>query len=198
MNLGYTLSFLRILKIPSLYALMKDWQASVRIHFIFAAYESGLLKSLNRPCDRKTLIEKLQVKRPELLDAILATNRDQTSVWEVDLFGRLSWDTKPNKKGGIDLSFDPEEDEHPTIAFPDGKTFSDFRECLCNISLYDTRLRTLGFYQLGVFDDCDGFHLLIRNLECLDDIHSLELVFSISNHFLRFQDNFSRETRSNE
>ncbi len=50
---------------------MKDWQASVRIHFIFAAYESGLLKALNQPCDRKTLIEKLEVKRTELLDALL-------------------------------------------------------------------------------------------------------------------------------
>ena len=71
MNLRYALSFLRILKIPGLYPLMKDWQASVRIHFIFAAYESGLLKSLDQPCERKTLIEKLQVKRPELLDALL-------------------------------------------------------------------------------------------------------------------------------
>ncbi len=71
MNLRYTLSFLRILKIPGLYPVMKDWQASVRIHFIFAAYESGLLQSLNQPCDRKTLIEKLQVKRVELFDALL-------------------------------------------------------------------------------------------------------------------------------
>ena len=59
MNLRYALSFIRILKIPGLYALMKDWQASVRINFIFAAYESGLLKALCQPCDRKTLIEKL-------------------------------------------------------------------------------------------------------------------------------------------
>lgn len=71
MNLRYALSFLRILKISGLYPLMKDWQASVRVHFIFAAYESGLLKALNQPCDRKTLIEKLNVRRPELLDALL-------------------------------------------------------------------------------------------------------------------------------
>jgi len=54
-----------------MYPLMKDWQASIRIHFIFAAYESGLLKALDQPCDRKTLIEKLQVKRPQLLDALI-------------------------------------------------------------------------------------------------------------------------------
>ena len=71
MNLRYTLSFLRILKIPGLYPLMKDWQASVRINFIFAAHESGLLKALEQPCDRKSLIEKLQITRPELFDAIL-------------------------------------------------------------------------------------------------------------------------------
>ncbi len=71
MKLRYTLSLLQILKIPGMYHLMKDWQASIRIHFIFAAYESGLLKALSQPCDRKTLIEKLQVKRPQLLDALL-------------------------------------------------------------------------------------------------------------------------------
>lgn len=72
MNLRYTLSFLRMLKIPGLYPLMNDWLASVRMHFIFAAHESGLLNALNhQPCDRKTLIEKLQIKRPELFDALL-------------------------------------------------------------------------------------------------------------------------------
>lgn len=71
MNLRYVLSFLRILKIPGLYPLMKDWQASVRMNFIFAAYESGLLKALSQPCDRKTLIAKLQIERPALLDALL-------------------------------------------------------------------------------------------------------------------------------
>ncbi|RLB23462.1 MAG: hypothetical protein DRG76_04100 [Deltaproteobacteria bacterium] len=41
------------------------------MHFIFAAYESGLLKALTTPCDRQTLIEKLGIKRPDLLDALL-------------------------------------------------------------------------------------------------------------------------------
>jgi cyclopropane fatty-acyl-phospholipid synthase-like methyltransferase len=50
---------------------MKDWQASIRIHFIFAAYESGLLKALSQPCDRRNLVEKLQIKRLELFDALL-------------------------------------------------------------------------------------------------------------------------------
>jgi hypothetical protein len=50
MNLRYTLSFLRILKIPGLYPLMKDWQASIRINFIFAAYESVLFIAFIQPC----------------------------------------------------------------------------------------------------------------------------------------------------
>ncbi len=71
MNLRYILSFLRIMKIPGLYPIMQDWQAFVRMHFIFAAYESGLLRALITPCDRETLIEKLDVKRPDFLDALL-------------------------------------------------------------------------------------------------------------------------------
>jgi cyclopropane fatty-acyl-phospholipid synthase-like methyltransferase len=62
---------LRILKTPGLFGIMKDWQAFVRMHFIFAAYESGLLKALAIPCEREALIEKLHVKRPDLLDALL-------------------------------------------------------------------------------------------------------------------------------
>ncbi len=71
MRLRYTLSLLRILKTPGLLPIMKDWQAWIRMHFIFAAYESGLLKAVVMPCDRETLIEKLHVKRPDLLDALL-------------------------------------------------------------------------------------------------------------------------------
>lgn len=71
MNFRYTLAFLRILKMPGLFPIMKDWQALLRIHFIFAAYESGWLKELAVPCERQTLIENLHVERPELLDALL-------------------------------------------------------------------------------------------------------------------------------
>jgi 2-polyprenyl-3-methyl-5-hydroxy-6-metoxy-1,4-benzoquinol methylase len=71
MNLRYTLSFLNIMKIPGLYPVLKDWQSFVRMHFLFAAYESVLLRALVTPCDRETLIEKLDVKRPDILDALL-------------------------------------------------------------------------------------------------------------------------------
>jgi SAM-dependent methyltransferase len=59
------------MKMPGLFPIIKDWQALIRIHFIFAAYESGLLKELEHPCGRQTLIDKLGVKRPDLLDALL-------------------------------------------------------------------------------------------------------------------------------
>ena len=71
MNLRYTLSFLRMMKIPGLYPIMSDWQAFIRMHFIYAAYESGMLKALAVPRTREELIRDLDVKRPELFDALL-------------------------------------------------------------------------------------------------------------------------------
>jgi 4-hydroxy-2,2'-bipyrrole-5-carbaldehyde O-methyltransferase len=71
MNLRYTLSFLGIMKIPGLYPVLKDWQSFVRMHFLFAAYESGLLNALVTPRKKSMLIKELDVKRPELLDALL-------------------------------------------------------------------------------------------------------------------------------
>ena len=71
MKLRYTFSILRLLKIPGLLRVMKDWQAFLRMQFLFAAYESGLLSALASACSREVLIEKLGVKRPDLLDALL-------------------------------------------------------------------------------------------------------------------------------
>ena len=71
MNLRSIFSFLRIMKMPGLFPIIKDWQALIRIHFLFAAYESGLLKELAHPCGRQALIENLGIKRPNLLDALL-------------------------------------------------------------------------------------------------------------------------------
>ncbi len=71
MNLRYMLAFMRILKIPGLMPIMKDLQAFLRFNFMFAAYESGLLAALSKPCSRDELIEKMKVKRPDLLDALL-------------------------------------------------------------------------------------------------------------------------------
>jgi hypothetical protein len=59
------------MKIPGLYPIMKDWQAFIRIHFIFSAHQSGLLNALVTPRRRDALIKELDVKCPELLDALL-------------------------------------------------------------------------------------------------------------------------------
>jgi 2-polyprenyl-3-methyl-5-hydroxy-6-metoxy-1,4-benzoquinol methylase len=50
---------------------MKDWQAYIRMHFIHAGIESGLLDALSTPSSRDELLEQLRVKRPEILDAVL-------------------------------------------------------------------------------------------------------------------------------
>jgi len=70
-NLRYTLSFLRIMKTPGVYPIMKDWEAFIRMHFLYAAYESGLLQALVVPRTRDELIGQLDVKRPKLFDALL-------------------------------------------------------------------------------------------------------------------------------
>ena len=71
MNLKYLITVLRTMKLPGLFPLMKDWQAFVRMHFIFAALESGLLGALSVPSTRDELIKKLKVKRPDILEALL-------------------------------------------------------------------------------------------------------------------------------
>lgn len=72
MNLRYALSFLKLLRIPGLLSVMNDWQSFLRIHFIFAAYESGLLQALAAgPLTEKDLADRLQAVRPDLLEALL-------------------------------------------------------------------------------------------------------------------------------
>lgn len=72
MNPRYVLSFLCIFKIPGMLPIMKDWQAFLRMHFIFAAYESGLLAVLAQgPLPKEALVRALDASRPELLQALL-------------------------------------------------------------------------------------------------------------------------------
>lgn len=84
MNFRYALSFLRLLRIPGMLSVMRDWQGFLRMHFLFAAYESGLLSALSVPCTRETLVETLGVKRPDLLDALLDMGRALGEVGEKD------------------------------------------------------------------------------------------------------------------
>ena len=71
MKLKYLMTVLRTMKMPGLSPIMKDWQSLVRMHFIYAAIESGLLEALLTPSTREELIIKLGVRCPQVLDAIL-------------------------------------------------------------------------------------------------------------------------------
>ena len=71
MKFKYLITVLSTLKIPGLFPIIKDWQSFLRMHFIYAAIESGLLEALGTPSSREELIQKLNVKRPEILDALL-------------------------------------------------------------------------------------------------------------------------------
>lgn len=71
MELKYLITVLRTMKMPGLFPIIKDWQAFVRMHFVYAALESGLLEALSSPSSRDDLIKKLNVKRPDILDALL-------------------------------------------------------------------------------------------------------------------------------
>jgi 4-hydroxy-2,2'-bipyrrole-5-carbaldehyde O-methyltransferase len=70
-NIRYLLSFWRTVKMPGLLPVMRDWQSSLRLHFLYAAFESGLIEALQTGADRDALVNMLQVQRPELLDALL-------------------------------------------------------------------------------------------------------------------------------
>lgn len=69
MKLRYLVSALRIMKVPGLFQIIKDWQGFVRMHFLHAAMEGGLLHAL--PATREELAAKLHVARPDILDGLL-------------------------------------------------------------------------------------------------------------------------------
>jgi AcrR family transcriptional regulator len=71
MDIRFLISIWRTIKMPGLWLVMRDWMPLLRMHFLYSATESGLLVALRAGATRDTLIDKLDVKRPELLDALL-------------------------------------------------------------------------------------------------------------------------------
>lgn len=71
MNIRYLISVWRTLRIPGLLPFMRDWTPFLRMNFLHAAVSSGLLAALRDGATRESLIDRLRVKRPELLDALL-------------------------------------------------------------------------------------------------------------------------------
>ncbi len=63
-----------LLQMPNLRAQAKvarDMRSSVRLHFLYAAIECGLLHTLSRPSSKEQLVDRLDVRRPGLLEALL-------------------------------------------------------------------------------------------------------------------------------
>lgn len=52
--------------------LWRDFTPFTRVHFLAAAAESGVLRALREPLTAAELAEKVDVRRPELLEALLA------------------------------------------------------------------------------------------------------------------------------
>lgn len=51
--------------------ISRDWRSLLRMHFLHAAFEAGLLRALREPRSRDELVGTLRVQRPEILDALL-------------------------------------------------------------------------------------------------------------------------------
>jgi SAM-dependent methyltransferase len=67
-------SFLTILRNQdprAFFQISGDWKALLRMHFLHAALDSGLLLALSEPRTKEELERELEAERPELLDAIL-------------------------------------------------------------------------------------------------------------------------------
>jgi SAM-dependent methyltransferase len=65
----------RLLRMPDLSAqglLLRDLQSFVRVHFLYAAANTGLLQALRRPASTREIIRNLRVRRPDLLEGLLA------------------------------------------------------------------------------------------------------------------------------
>jgi len=71
MPLGPILSTLRNHDPLAVAAVFRDWQAMLRMHFLHAALESGLIQALESPRTQEELKAELAVDDPEVLSALL-------------------------------------------------------------------------------------------------------------------------------
>ncbi len=71
MTLSALLTAVKLMKHRGGLALMGDLRTQVRLNFLFAAFETGLLSALRAPHSRQELAALLSVKREDLLDALL-------------------------------------------------------------------------------------------------------------------------------
>lgn len=69
--LGYLMTMLRNPDLAGLARLVRLWSNSIRINYLYAAMDSGLLAALVQPRTKEELRNELAVQRPEFLDALL-------------------------------------------------------------------------------------------------------------------------------
>jgi len=55
MNIRYLISAARIIRIPGRWTLMRDWSVFIRMHFLYAALESGLPEALQGGATRDAI-----------------------------------------------------------------------------------------------------------------------------------------------
>lgn len=78
-----------MLRLPYAWAhglVLRDLQSLIRVHFLYAAASTGLLRALKKPASREDLIRRLHVTRPDLLESLLALG---VSLGELSLKGGL-------------------------------------------------------------------------------------------------------------
>src|SRR2546428_6774721 len=56
---------LGVRRMPAVLGMWRDFRPFVRLHFLAAAFECGLLRSLRTPSTREQLVQTLAVRRPE-------------------------------------------------------------------------------------------------------------------------------------
>ena len=61
MKVKHLITMFHTMKISGLFPIMRDWQSFMRMHFVYAALESGLLKALSTPSSKEKLIQQLNV-----------------------------------------------------------------------------------------------------------------------------------------
>src|SRR5512136_1486733 len=71
MNLKTLIAALRAYDPLTVLRLARDVQTLIRIQFLYAAIDSGLLAALKTPATKDDLVRKLDARRPELLEALL-------------------------------------------------------------------------------------------------------------------------------
>jgi SAM-dependent methyltransferase len=71
MNIRALITMAQTLMLPGVLPVTRDWKAFLRMHFLYAALDTGLIPLLTTPRGKEEIAERLRVKRPELLDSLL-------------------------------------------------------------------------------------------------------------------------------